>query len=612
MSKSKKQFKKYKKLSADKNVLLKHKAFFSLLVIVILSITFVAFYPSIFNGWTNWDDDEYVLNNKDIQEISFRSLKNIFSKYYSGNWQPVTLLSYIIDYTIYEYNAYGYHITNLIFHLLNTSLVFIIILLISENYLIGFISALLFGIHPLHVESVAWISQRKDVLSLFFYLISILFYIYNTRKKSVLFYYLSLLLFLFSLLSKPMAVSLPIVLLLLDYQAGMKIDKKNLISKIPFFLLSLIIGVITIFTQSSTGATGEGQQIFHINRVLIGCYGIFFYLFKMIVPLKLSCFYPYPVMNNMVQIIYISALLGLIALIAIIIYSKNKIIIFCSLFFFVTILPVLQIIPIGSAIAADRYFYLPSIGVFYLIGYVINYLYYFRNSKNKYIRNITILLLIIFVLINCILTWKRCGVWKDSESLWTDVIKKYPNASIAYSNRGSFYSDLDRLDIALDDFNRALKIDANFADAYLNRSYIFIKKEKLDDALSDLNIVLKMDSKNSKAYMNRGIVYMGKGEYDKALPNFDKAIKVNQEYEKAYYHRGLIHQINGELMTAISDFSKAISIKPDFIEALKNRAETNYMLKNYSEAWNDIKVLENYGILLDKSFVENVKKELNK
>ena len=221
----------------------------TLCLCLILLIVFGAFLPSLKNGFVNWDDDCYVLNSSSISSsISASNLKSIFTSFSVGHYQPLTILSYAFDYQLFKLNPYYYHLTNLILHLLNSLLVFYLIYLLSGNIGVSFITAILFGIHPLHVESVAWISERKDVLYSFFFLLSCIIYLYYlTKERNSKYYLLSLFLFLCSLLSKSMAVTLPLLLLLMDYYLKRKPNKELLLDKIPYFFLTAISCIIVFF-----------------------------------------------------------------------------------------------------------------------------------------------------------------------------------------------------------------------------------------------------------------------------------------------------------------------------------------------------------------------------
>jgi len=341
-------------------------------LIAILFITYLSFSPSIKAGFINWDDNEYVTENPDIRSLSFDNIKKISSSFYVGCYLPITMLSYSIEYHYYKLDPHIYHSVNLILHLINCLLVYWLFILLCRNKFIAFAVALLFGIHPLHVESVAWISERKDLLYSLFFILSLIFYIYyresEKRDRKILkYYFLSIISFLLSLFSKPMAVSLPIILLLIDYLFHTPIKAKIFTEKISFFLLSLIFGIVAILGQQTAGATSSKSTFALADNILIACHGIILYLYKLIIPINLSAIYPYPksVMSSCILSPFI-----LLIIFGGVIYSLKytRKILFGFLFFLITILPVLKLVPIGYAMIADRYTYIPYLGIFYIIS----------------------------------------------------------------------------------------------------------------------------------------------------------------------------------------------------------------------------------------------------
>ena len=260
---------------------------------IIAGTTLIAFLPSLNNGFTNLDDDKYVADNPDIKGVTLHNLSKIFSSSYVGNYQPFSMLTYMAEYSLFTLNPKPYHATNLLLHIVNGCLVVMLIYGLSGSYLTGLLVGLLFAVHPMRVESVAWIAERKDVLSALFYFVSLLFYLRYINKNKRKFYWLCALSFLFSLLSKPMAVSLPVVLLLIDYLNNRKLNKEAILNKIPFFALSAVFCVITLLTQLA-GSKSQYINFSLFHQVFAPFYGIVFYLLKTAFPVSLCAFYPFP------------------------------------------------------------------------------------------------------------------------------------------------------------------------------------------------------------------------------------------------------------------------------------------------------------------------------
>src|SRR3989339_477012 len=440
----------------------------NILIFFILSVTLVSYIPSLKNDFTNWDDGVLVKDNRKIRDLSFENIKNIFTSYNVGLYDPMFSLSLALEYKFFKLNPRVYHTTNLTLHLLNCLLVFWLMFLLTKNNFVSFFVSLLFGIHPLHVESVAWISERKDVLYSFFYLGSIISYLYYVKNKDKKYYVLGLFTFVLSLMSKTMAVTLPLVLLLIDYikqsshpepQAKDLSIRKKIIEKLPFFVLSLIFGIITIFAQRSIKNIKEGQVLTFFDIVFNVCNELIFYITKLFLPLNLSAVYPFleRIGGMFSKIFSISPIIIIILVLAVYFSKKHtKKIIFGSLFFLLTLLPVLNIIPIGRVIPADRYTYIPFLGLFYILGEGI---FYFYTQKTQNIIRVLILVLLIAVIpILSYLTYQRCKVWKDSLTLMSDVIKKYPDTvTVSYNNRGNSYRDNKEYTRAIADYTPIMR-----------------------------------------------------------------------------------------------------------------------------------------------------------
>ena len=401
------------------------------LLLMILLISFIAYLPSLQNGFV-WDDELYVTGNKLIQSFN---LKEIFSRNVAGNYHPVTILVFAFEYQLFGLNATGYHVVNLLIHLLNVSLVFYAIRLISNKTGIAFIASLLFGIHPLHVESVVWVSELKDLLYTFFFLASLIFYLKYIKNSLKKYYALAVILFMFSLLSKAMAASLPVAILLIDYFKGRKFTFKLILEKAPFFILAIIFGLLAVSVQKTSGATDMVVFPFP-QRIVFASYGFISYLFKLIIPINLSAYYPYPIkLGEIIPMIYYLYLILFISLAVFLFFSRRsspKLILGFG-FFAITVSLLLQLLPVGGAVMADRYSYIPSIGILYLISELLLYLW----DKNK--KTITVGLMVIITLFFSVNTYSRCKIWKNEMTLWSDVIDQFQTVPLAYYNRGSVY-----------------------------------------------------------------------------------------------------------------------------------------------------------------------------
>jgi tetratricopeptide (TPR) repeat protein len=503
---------------------------------------------------------------------------------------PLTILSYAVEYHFFGLAPAVYHATSLILHLGNCLLVFWFILMLRANLTAAFITALLFGIHPLHVESVAWVSERKDLLCTLFFLAALISYRYYNRKAmSPALYSLSLLFFLCALLSKAMAITLPCVLLLCDYFNQRAWNRKLLWEKVPFFLLAAIFAAVALYAQHSLGGVRNQPSVSLLETMAIAGYGLVFYLAKILVPLNLSCLYPYPNMAQGLPVsFYAAAVLALVLLAAVacaVRYART--ISFGALFFLITIAPVLQLVPIGQAMAADRYTYIPAIGLLYLAAEGFSRLWGSGGEAARKRNRLLLAAAIFTCAMLCVLTWQRCLVWKDGVTLWNDVIRNYPLDPVAYHNRALALKDAGDYERAIADFTTALSISPQFIDAYNNRGLAYKNKKEFKKALADFDTALSLSPRYAKAWCNRGLTCTVIGEYQRAIADLNQALALDPQFAIACYNRGNAYAAIAENDRAIADYTQALSIDPCYAEAYNNRANLFLKEKLYDRAIED-------------------------
>ena len=537
----------------------------SIALILILLVTIIIYIPT-FNAGFVWDDINYIQNNELIHTFD---IGGILSDYVMGNYHPVTILVFAIEYQIFGLDETGYHLVNLLLHLANVLLVYYAILLLTKKEMVALVTALLFSIHPLHTESVAWISELKDLLYSCFFFGAYIFYIKYLDSKKREYYLLALLLFLLSLLSKAMAASLPVLLMLTDYFKQRKFTMKMVVEKTPFFLLAIIFGIVAILAQRSSDAIQDISEYSILQRIVFASYGFLTYMWKAILPLNQSAFYPYPVTGGEslgVQF-YIFPLLVLLLLVFVF-YSQRftKKIFFGVGFFAVTVALVLQLLPVGNAVMADRYSYIPLFGIFYLMAEGFSWLW------NRFGRRAAISILALFTVFFSITTFLRNRVWKDGITLWADVISKFPKEAIGYNNRGGIYLGNKQYNSALADLNKSIELRPDYAEALNNRGVILSEYKRYNEAINDLNRAIKLAPNYPEAYNNRGTILLEMKRYQEALHDINKAIELRPRYAQAYYNRGLVFMDEMKYDLAIKDYEKALEIKPDYAEAIINKA----------------------------------------
>ena len=583
------------------------KIIFFIALSVILTI--IVFYNSLQNFFaTNLDDSLYVSNIDKLKNLAISDIYTMFSTVIAGNYHPLAILSLTIDFNLHGTSPFYYHFENLIFHLFNV--VFVYLLLKRTDAAI--IGSILFAIHPMHVESVAWISERKDVLYTFFFLASLityLLYLKNDKKYIYLFY--SVILFILSLLSKSAAVCLAPMIVLIDYYWKRKFDLKTSIEKVPYFFLSLLFGILAIVSQHSAGALNALTEFKFdfsiIDRLFLISYSIMFYLIKAVAPFYLSAIHYYPEkINGALPFEFYLAPLA-IALIVFVIFKFKKIqreLIFGLMFFLISLVLVLQFIPVGYAIVAERYTYVPYIGLFIIVGKL--YCDFTENKFGNYSktrRNYIVFLISIIVIMFSYLSFERCKVWKNGTTLFDDVITKNPENGHAYWARGNGKFDMNDTKGAFDDFDLAIKHNYKFPVVYNNKANCYYMMDSIQLSIKGYDEALSVDSKYAMAYYNRATAKQKLKDYIGSIDDYKKSIENNFENMSwSYNGMGFSQLCINDFDNAIKNLSKAIELQSDYASAYFNRGTVEYSQKNYKAALNDYNFSIKYNPKFDQAF----------
>lgn len=514
--------------------------------LVIVIVTAICFSSVLDNDFTNWDDHKYILQNPLIKSFSLQNTKNIFSTYLVGDYDPLAVLSFSIDYTFSGLNPGGYHLTNVILHTVNSLLVLFLAFILSGKILVSLVCSLLFCIHPLHVESVAWTVGRGWLLSTLFYLLTIISYIHYKKKESIFFYVLALFWFALSLFSKSMGITLPLVLFAFDYWEKRKLDQKSILEKIPFLALSVIFSLIVIGIRKTDGTGLYGMHwpmiaIASLGNILTSMTSIVFYLSKTLVPVQLSALYAASGSIYLLSPVFLAKIIIVVALTAVVFYSRKykKVILFSTLFFLISILPFLQIITFGVAAVADRYMYVPSIGLFFLAGAAFETIYSNGVPPRAARKVLLSLAFCLIVVLFGFLTHQRCDIWQNSITLWEDVKKSNPDNPIVLINLGNALTQKGRFDEAISEYRKILAHDANNAEALLNLGVAYSKKGNLESAISVFNKIVSMNPKNAKALNLIGAQYAMEKRFEEATAAFQKAVSQDPAFAEAYYNWGV-------------------------------------------------------------------------
>jgi len=619
--------------------------------ILLVFLVILTYSGAIKNNFVGWDDNEYVINNRLVRSGGETDLKEIFSTVVSLNYHPLTILSLSLNDNSCRDCPDGispkpFIIGNIILHTLNTILVFTLIyFLFTRNLILAFFVAALFAVHPMHVESVAWISARKDVLSSFFFLLGLItWYKYlNDKARKYIWLTLAFILFILACLSKATAVVFPVIAILIRYltisdeeensykSALLKaFSLKPLLALMPFFATSLFFGLMAVQIQGGENFLGmlkfmkEPDSVINIigpfsllQRSQVACYGFWVYLIKFVFPVNQSAFYPYPDANEMnhgnFPIILWLSLLGFIITFLLVVFSmkKTKLFFFCFGFYLVMLVLVLQFISVGKAILAERYTYLPYIGISIIPAYFISQ----YTGKN---RKWLLLLSGSFIFVMMFLARKQVNVWCDTGTLWSQAIENHPNQELAWRARGKYYygqsARVDNKieqkileDKALSDFKVAIEHKTGSADVYEGMGVLLQSRGEFRTALKLLNMAISLNPENGRTYYNRAIIFDQMNLKEEAIKDYDSALEKDPKEALAIIrNRSALYLETGKYDKALKDFDELIRIEKTNFNHYYNRAFSKVMLKDYDGAIADYQIVLKFNPD-DKQTVEQIR-----
>jgi protein O-mannosyl-transferase len=580
--------------------------------------------------FTQWDDPHYVFQNRVVsQGLTWQGIRWAFATGHAANWHPLTWLSHMLDVQLFGMSAGPHHVINILFHIANTLLVFLLLFRMTAALWRSAFVAGLFAAHPLHVESVAWIAERKDVLSAFFMLLTIWAYIAYVRKSSARRYLLIVLLFALALMSKPMAVTLPLILFLLDIWplnrlrllSGQKAICLQLIrEKAPLILLAMASSATTLWAQWRGGSVGTIEAYPLGVRVANSLTSYVAYLGNMLWPKSLSAFYPYDFLPALWVIACFLALTG-VSFLAVRFSSRHPFFFTGWMWYLTTLGPVIGLIQVGAQARADRYTYVPLIGIFIIIAWGV-------PEILGCLHNARIPLAIAAGIIICVLSIAarvQAGYWVNGVVLWEHALKLYPGSYFIHSYLGYELKERGEIDRSIQYYNESLRLNPNYAIAHNNLGLALLKKGqfyealehfilavrikpnlaaaqsnlgsrlaelgKNDEAASHFTMALKLDPDSDHMHFNLGVVLTKQGKCDEAIAHFSEALHLNPGFADAYKWLGNALSIQGKPDEAIINYNEALRIKPDFAEvyndwgiALANQGKLDEAIAKYREA----------------------------
>ncbi len=576
---------------------------------LIVLLTLLVYIPAMRGGYI-WDDEAHITNNSNLRSLP--GLQRIWFELGAvPQYYPMVHTSFWIEYHLWQLHPLGYHLVNVLLHALNAILLWLLLRYLSIPG--AWLAAAIFALHPVHVESVAWVTERKNVLSGFFYLSSILAYLRfldlhsSNSGRLWRFYTIALVLYLGALLSKTVACTMPAVILLLIWWKRDRIQWPDIVALIPFFVVGAALGLTTVWMEKhNVGAQGAAWALSFIDRCLIAGRALWFYAGKLVWPYKLTFIYPRWQIDSAIWWQYLFPLAAVAVILALWLL-RNRIgkgPLVAVLFFGTTLFPALgffDVYPMQFSFVADHFQYLASIG---LIVLAVAGLASFFRRLGPWQNIIGYAACLVGLSFLGVLTWQQGNIYKDRETLWLDTIAKNPKAWIAHNNLGVFLKNQGKLEEAIyhwnrvveikpdhekafnnlgvafvrqdkfqeavDHYERAIQIKPDFADAHNNLGVALQKQGKLEEAFYHFSQALQINPDDAESHNNLGVALAGKDMYDEAISHFSQALQSAPDYAEPHNNLGIVFTKKGKPEEAIGHFSRALQIKPDYVEAHYN------------------------------------------
>lgn len=529
--------------------------------VCLLVIAIALAYSKLFHaGFMTWDDGEYVRHNKDITGFTGSNIAAWFTKFYIGNYHPLAMLSYAVDYAIGGADPLVYHVTNILLHICNAVLLYFFINRVQPVKTVGFFTAILFALHPAQTETVSWVAERKTLLCAFFYLSALLRYTCCIEKPTLRNYSIVFFLGVAAMLSKAIGVMAPLSLIAVDVwmagsvaagQAGFKI-RKGWQVKIPLLLVAGAVGWVAILAQENGKFLWLHPEYNWVDTIVFAAYAYVQYILHFLVPVHLSVLYPYPEKTGLLQYLYMVIALGIIVL-AFIAY-KRKWYILCGgiIFYTVNILLLLQFVQFGEVLMADRYLYISSIGIIFPVVYYLSL--WLQKISSRIVAVIAGGVLAAGLLL---MTYVRNDIWLSDFNFFEAILEVFPNSAVAQFSVGGLYMRQGAYAEAEKHINLAVEIAPNSYKAWYNKGVLSLREGKPAAALDALNKCLAINE-YPKAYFSRALVYQGSGKPDLALADIEKVIEDEPQNARAYFIKGDCLEQQGNVTGAVDNYSEAI------------------------------------------------------
>jgi len=548
------------------------------LVCLFLVIITLTVYQQVRNHeFVNYDDGIYVTSNLEVQSgLTAANIRWALTDFHSGNWHPLTWLSHMLDIELYGMRAGRHHLNNVLLHIINTLLLFLVLSKMTGDLGPSSFVAALFALHPIQVESVAWVAERKNVLSTFLWMLTMWSYVRYLEQPEIKRYLLVILVFVFGLMSKPMLVTLPFVLLLLDFwplgrfqfgrfdnivgnlQQNPKIIRPVL-EKIPLIVFAAASGIVTLYVERVHSFDSFPLQ----RRIANALVSYTRYIGKMIWPDNLACFYPYPNLFPAWKIAGAGLLLVFISFLAFKSARRHPYFLVGWLWYLGTLVPVIGLIQVGPQAMADRYAYVPLVGLFIVIAWGVPRIT--AGWRHKRVLLAASAGIVLAALIAC--TWFQIGRWQNSIILFESALKVTDDNWLAHYNLGVALTEAENYDQAIFHYKKVIDIKPGIQKVNYNIANVFAKKNNFDQAVVYNRKELQISPEDPNVHNNLANVFFAQGKLDEAVLHYTKALQINPEYADAHYNIGSLLMIKGQLKEALMHLAEAIKINPGYAEA---------------------------------------------
>lgn len=564
--------------SADSEKSRPSLAVFALLLLVTGSLVVMTHWPALSAKASSFDDDQYVHKNRLVQNPSWESARRFLTEVLTpstvgGYYQPLTMISLMLDYAM---GARGdrplvFHITSLAFHVANTWLVTVLLYMLFYRMWPAVIAGLLFGLHPLTVESITWVSERKTLLACFFALWCLIFYLWYARRGHLKLLVVCMVMYVLALMSKPTTTPLAILLLILDWWPLRRLGRRAILEKIPFFIVMSVFALITLVSQARTAMVTMPTKYSPLRIPLILCHNIVFYLYKIVWPVKLSSHYPFPDPMSVSDPMVLAGVIGTLVLLVLLSLSLRRTRALAAgwLFFFVAILPTMGIIGFTNVIASDKYSYFPSVGLLMILVWFVAE-HSGRIWRSSSARIVIVAVVLVLGASESAVARRYLVQWQETEKLYTYMLNLAPKSPTVQLNLANIILKKGRYDEAISYYSQALAEWPGYTQAHYNLAIALFAARRYENAVKQYRIVLKQGRKDAEVFSRLADALARSGQLDQALDYYNKAIERRPNDSEILNNFGLALTKKGRLADAVSLYNRSLEVRPDSVEVLNN------------------------------------------